>query len=63
MVVFKGYLNLSKWLLEDYKNCKSDSDQLLHTIQVNIGYTPLMQPVLSHHLELLVGLPALIRTV
>ena len=48
----KGYLEISKWLLEEYKNCKSESDQLLHTIQENDGYTPLMLAVVNQHLEI-----------
>ena len=57
----KGHLEFCQWLIHDYENCKSESDPPLHTIQDNDGNTPLMQAVLSHHLELLVGLPALIR--
>ena len=30
-----GHLEFSKWLLEVYKNYKSESDPLLHTIQNN----------------------------
>ena len=48
----QGHLEFSKWLLEEYKNCKSESDPLLHTIQSNIGLTPLMLAVLRNHLEI-----------
>ena len=46
----KGYLEFSKWLLEDYQNCRSESDPLFYTIQDNDGDTPLMHAVQSHHL-------------
>ena len=48
----KGYLEFSKWLLEDYQKCKSESDPLLHRIQDNNGYTPLMLAVAKLHLEI-----------
>ena len=48
----QGHLEFSKWLLEEYKNCKSESDPLLHTIQSNIGLAPLMLAVLRNHLEI-----------
>ena len=48
----KGTLEISKLLLDKYKNCMSESDPLLHTIQDNNGYMLLMQAVLSHHLEI-----------
>ena len=48
----KGHLEFSKWLLEEYKNCMSVSDPLLHTIQDNNGSTPLMYAGLNHHLEI-----------
>ena len=48
----KGYLKFSKWLLEEYKNCMSESDPLLQTIQNNGGTTPLMIAVAIHHLEI-----------
>ena len=47
-----GTLEISKLLLDKYKNCMSESDPLLHTIQDNDGNTPLMQAVLNHHLEI-----------
>ena len=49
----EGHLKFSKWLLEEYKNCKSESDPLLHTIQNNNRNTPLMLAVLSNHLEII----------
>ena len=33
----EGRLEFSKWLLEEYKNYKSESDPLLHTIRDNDG--------------------------
>ena len=48
----EGHLEISKWLLEEYKNYKSESDPLLHTIQNNNGTTPLVLAVLSNHLEI-----------
>ena len=48
----QGNLEFSKRLLGEYNNCKSESDQLLHTIQDNNGNTPLMLAVLSNHLEI-----------
>ena len=48
----EGHLEFSKWLLEEYKNYKSESDPLLHTIQYNNGITPLMLAVLRNHLEI-----------
>ena len=48
----KGYFEFSKWLLENYKNCMSEPDPLLHEIQDNDGNTPLMEAVLSHYLEI-----------
>ena len=48
----QGHLEFSKWLLEEYKNCKSESDPLLHTIQNNYGITPLMLAVRRNHLEI-----------
>ena len=48
----EGHLEFSKWLLEEYKNYKSESDPLLHTIQYNNGITPLVLAVLRKHLEI-----------
>ena len=48
----QGHLEFSKWLLEEHKNCKSESDPLLHTIRDNDGKMPLMLAVLSNHLEI-----------
>ena len=48
----EGNLKFSKWLLEEYKNYKSESDPLLYTIQYNIGITPLGLAVLRNHLEI-----------
>ena len=48
----KGYLEFSKWLLEEYNNYKSESDPLFHTIQYNNGITPLVLAVLRNHLEI-----------
>ena len=48
----EGHLEFSKWLLEEYKNYKSESDPLLHTIRDNDGKTPLLLPLLSNHLEI-----------
>ena len=48
----QDHLEFSKWLLEEHKNCKSESDPLFHTIQSNIGLTPLMLAVLRNHLEI-----------
>ena len=48
----EGHFDLSKWLLEEYKSCKSESDPLLHTIQNNNGYTPFMLALYNHHLEI-----------
>ena len=48
----KGHLEFSKWLLEEYKNYKSESDPLLHTIQNNNGTTPFELAVLRNHLEI-----------
>ena len=48
----QGHLEFKKWLLEEYKNCKSESDPLLHTIRHNDGKTPLMLALLSNHLEI-----------
>ena len=59
----QGHLEFSKWLLEEYKNCKSESDPQLHTIQDNNGNTPLMLAVLSNHLEIFSWLQELIRIV
>ena len=47
----QSHLEFSKWLLEEYKNCKSEFDPLLHKIQSNYGNTPLMLSVLKNHLE------------
>ena len=49
----QGHLQFSKWLLEEYKNYKSESDPLLHTIQNNNGITPLVLAVLRNHLEII----------
>ena len=46
------HLEFSKWLLEEYKNYKSESDPLLHTMQNNNGITPLVLAVLRNHLEI-----------
>ena len=48
----QGHLQFSKWLLEKYKNYKSESDPLLHTIQDNNGITPPKLAVLKKHLEI-----------
>ena len=48
----QGHLQFSKWLLEKYKNYKSESDPLLHTIQDNNGITPPKLAVLKNHLEI-----------
>ena len=48
----EGHLEFSKWLLEEYKNYKSESDPLFHTIQYNNGITPLVLAVLRNHLEI-----------
>ena len=48
----EGNLEFSKWLLEEYKNYKSESDPLLHTIQYNNGITSLVLAVLRNHLEI-----------
>ena len=48
----EGHLGFSKKLPEEYKSCMSESVPLYHTIQENNGDTPLMQAVLSHHLEI-----------
>ena len=48
----RGHLEFSKCLLEEYKNYKSESDPLLHTIQNNNGTTPLVLAVLRNHLEI-----------
>ena len=48
----QGHLEFSKWLLEEHKNCKSESDPLLQTIRDKDGKTPLMLAVLSDHLEI-----------
>ena len=48
----RGHLESSKCLLEEYKNYKSESDPLLHTIQNNNKTTPLELAVLSNHLEI-----------
>ena len=48
----EGHLEFSKWLLEEYKNYKSESDPLLHKIQYNNGITPLVLAVLRNHLEI-----------
>ena len=62
----QGHFEFSKWLLEEYRNCKSESDPLLHTIQDNNGNTPLMLAVLSNHREIVSWLvsidPACIET-
>ena len=55
----QGHLEFSKWLLEEYKNCKSESDPLLHTIQSNIGLAPLMLAVLRNHLEIVCWLASI----
>ena len=49
----KGHLEFSKWLLEENKNYKSESDQMLHTIQYNIGITAIVLDVLRNHLEII----------
>ena len=36
----KGHFEFSKRLLEENKNCMSESDPLLHTNQDNKGFTP-----------------------
>ena len=46
----KGHLESSKWLFDGYKNCMSEYDPLLHTIQNKDGNTPLMLAVANHHL-------------
>ena len=46
----KGHLEFSKWLLEEYKNCITESDPLLHTAQENDGNTPLMLAAANHNL-------------
>ena len=48
----EGHFKFSKWLLEEYKNYKPESDPLLHTNQDNNGNTPLMLAVLSNQLEI-----------
>ena len=48
----EGHLEFSKWLLEEYKNYKSESDPLLHTIRDNDGKTPFMLALLSNNLEI-----------
>ena len=48
----ESHFQFSKWLLEEYKNYKSESDPLLHTTQNNNGITPLMLALLSNHLEI-----------
>ena len=48
----QGHLQFSEWLLEKYKNYKSESDPLLHTIQDNNGITPPKLAVLKNHLEI-----------
>ena len=48
----EGHLEFSKWLLEEYKNYKSESDPLLRTIRDNDGKTPFMLALLSNHLEI-----------
>ena len=47
----EGHLEFSEWLLEEYKNYKSESDPLTHTIQNNNGITPLVLAVLRNDLE------------
>ena len=56
---FKGDLEFSQWLLEEYKNCKSESDPLLYTIQDNDGDTPLVVAVLNQKLEIVIWLASL----
>ena len=46
------HVEFSKWKLEKYKNCKSVSDPLLHTIQDIEGNAPLITAVLSNRLEI-----------
>ena len=48
----EGHLEFSKWLLEEYKNYKSESDPLLHTIRDVDGITPLVLAVLRKYLEI-----------
>ena len=48
----QGHLEFRKWLLGEYNKCKSESDQLLQTIQDNDGNTPLMPAVLFNHPEI-----------
>ena len=48
----QGHLEFRKWLLGEYNNCKSESDQLLHTIQDIDRNTPLITAVLSNHPEI-----------
>ena len=49
---YKGHLEFSQWLLEEYKNCKSESDPLSHTIQDNNGHTPAAVAFLNQKLEI-----------
>ena len=55
----EGHLEFSKWLLEEYKNYKSESDPLLHTIRDVDGITPLVLAVLRKHLEIVGGLASI----
>ena len=48
----EGHLAFSKWLLEEHKNYKSESDPLLRKIRDNDGKTPFMLALLSNHLEI-----------
>ena len=50
----EGNLEFSKWLLEEDKNYKSESDPLLHTIRDFDRITPLVLAVLRSHLEIVV---------
>ena len=48
----KDYLEFSKWLLEQLKNCMSECNPPLYTIQDNDRDQPLMLAVANHHLEI-----------
>ena len=48
----KGYLEFSKWLLEEFKNCQSESDHLLHTFKDKDGNTPIEAAVFYLQLEI-----------
>ena len=46
----EGHLEFSQWLIHEYKNCMSESDPPLQTVQDNAGDTPLALAVINQQL-------------